>query len=1235
MAGGTVTVPLRLAGGGSRGYTGYRGGNDWRASGVRLPRFTAALEFTAEGWTGGAIPQTASVACFTHDKALAATLASFYWPGAPIEIRSGDDATPGEPTWKIELVGRVASASVDKGVLTLIVSDLSGALAKPALVTNFLGTGDLEGGSDATGRPRRRSWGAVFNVEGRLLDKANSIYEFGDTTLSGAVTGFAAVKDKGREGPLTAVGWQGSAIATLNALRATAAPAGGGVVAPSIACVKWWTTPSGPLTADLNGAHPGSYVPAYLAELVAATYAPGMTVTNTAAAAGWRNVTSGVHVDDTSETVGGVLDRLLAGASLNWTLTGAGQIVIGRWEWTASTATLVSQEVRREAYFPPLLTRRVGYLRNARVHNDGEISAALLTGADVTYADGTTLESLKPAQAGANVTGLNTAAGFAGQGALATLNFAQLGSRVTDAQGNILNNGQVITSLGNSAGFAGQGALATLNAADFATQVGGAQKPANNADVTSANNAAGFAGQGALATLNYAQVGSRITDGGGNILTAAQLITAQGVAAAIAGQAAWATLVGQPTSKLDFLQSNGWMRLGPNNGLVNEAGNAWLTDGGVITSLGTAGGFVGQGALATLNFASLGSRVTDSFGVVLNNSQVITSQGSAASILGQGALATKSTADFTLDVGGATKPKEYAGRILDTRDFDFSPQYYYDLGVGERQEFKNAGFAGTGSSGFGHLLTVTQWPNDGGGPVKQTLVDSLGQIYERASANGSTWGAWGRNFNAAYRPRLGGDILTANGGTLLTDANTITAQGVAAGFTGQGALATLNAADFATRVDGAGKPELFATRGTNLVFNGDAEQGTLAGTIPGYEDAGGMTIGVTGPLEAVKGAAAFYIARNVNGNASAGAAIAWRAVPMLVGREYVLRAIMYASNATPSGVYLRVYEGDAANGGGGAVSGNVSAQTGFRENAAIGIGLSVFEFRFTATKKFASPVVHNWTNGPDRLIIDEIEIVPVTNWSAGVGGDGRPADNATADTVFVPNAPTRASGSGVHARGETGDWSCYAATNRFVRGPCRIRGKLPTAGTFMGFSKYATAQPGATYVQIAGWHRSSDGNWYVYSIGGSGVSIGTSRDFVTFGENTVFECVWNGIDRVEYYADDHYIGFLPLALNVGAGEGLYGAVALVNSTPNRITDLAFLFHADVTARNTAAGFAGQGSLATKNQVGQGDFNVASLSAITSTIGLLRTATSGQRFELDNNGLRGYDANRLRVQLEIT
>ncbi len=129
------------------------------------------------------------------------------------------------------------------------------------------------------------------------------------------------------------------------------------------------------------------------------------------------------------------------------------------------------------------------------------------------------------------------------------------------------------------------------------------------------------------------------------------------------------------------------------------------------------------------------------------------------------ALTTRGANTFD-EIGGANKPKDYAGQILDEsgqRSVVQPPSYYYALGRGERQEFKDQGFAGTNAAGYCHLLTVTQYQDASGGPVKQTLTNSNYEIYERYSLSATTWSAWTRNYNGAYKPRLGEDLLTQSG----------------------------------------------------------------------------------------------------------------------------------------------------------------------------------------------------------------------------------------------------------------------------------------------------------------------------------------------------------------------------------------------------------------------------------------------------------------------------------------
>lgn len=254
-----LTQAVRLAGGGAKPYSGLRGFTDWRAGVATFPYFTAAAGFGENGWTGAAIPQTAQIRIFPSDEQLRSDLLSLYhWKGAAIEIRSGDDDVPG--VYLMECTGIVDSIASADGVITLTVADVGAKLNVPVVSAKFAGTGGIEGPTEAEGRPKRRSWGFVRNVEGFLLDKPNNIFEFGDPSFP--LNSFVTVRDMGRDASPspTTVTWQGSIAATLTALQASTPAQGSCVVAPSIACVKWWTVPAGPLTADIQGEVGSGYV---------------------------------------------------------------------------------------------------------------------------------------------------------------------------------------------------------------------------------------------------------------------------------------------------------------------------------------------------------------------------------------------------------------------------------------------------------------------------------------------------------------------------------------------------------------------------------------------------------------------------------------------------------------------------------------------------------------------------------------------------------------------------------------------------------------------------------------------------------------------------------------------------------------------------------------------------------------------------------------------------------------
>jgi hypothetical protein len=677
-ADGTVQA-VHLAGGGSAGrpYTGYRGFNDWKSGVADRPLFTTAIGFDASGWTGGAVPQTASMRFFPALPATSDLLAGLQWIDAPVTIYSGDDKNGPPAAWTVELTGTIAAANTTDGVLALTIADLSTALDVKVLTARMAGSGGIEGPAEAEGRIKRRTFGQVSNVEGFLLDKANSIYEFGDPSFP--IESFDAVRDKARAGIAGAViAWQGSIAATLAALQAAVVPAGGYRAAPSIACVKWWTQPAGPLTADLKGENTGGYtnVVGTLAARIAGIGGVALAAGTAANANALRPYIVGLHIDEEGETTANVLDRLLLPLSLDWVINPDGTVSIVEFQMTASVETLIAEAVERVETFRPIKSRRVGYLKNHRVQNDGEISPAATSSDSAVYADGTPIDDLRPAEPNANVTGTHTAAAITGQAATATSSDfgvitggtkpadnatvgAVAGVNLLDAPGGaVLLLAAIKTILGNAAGIAGQGALATLNAADFASQVTGSAKPDANATV------------GAIAGTNL------LDSIAGSVLLLAAIKTILGTAAGISGQGSLATL-----NSADFASQVG--------GSAKPDANA------------TVGAIAGVNMLDALA------------GAVLTLAMIKTALGTAAAIAGQGALATKNVADaaagdvINLPAGGGGAPTAYGVGSTATVTLDAGQTVSIDWSYGANWTSGSSSIQGqiaVGGAGSGTIL---------------------------------------------------------------------------------------------------------------------------------------------------------------------------------------------------------------------------------------------------------------------------------------------------------------------------------------------------------------------------------------------------------------------------------------------------------------------------------------------------------------------------------------------------
>jgi len=270
------------------------------------------------------------------------------------------------------------------------------------------------------------------------------------------------------------------------------------------------------------------------------------------------------------------------------------------------------------------------------------------------YPNGYTVDGLRPAELGANVTLSHVSSGFTGQGALASL-------------GSVAADGAYVTLPARLAPHStfGAGYLDTRNLAWAGGDVVENLKPAEiGANVTSSHTSSGFTGQGAYATRNYARFGvgtnGTLSEDGTIWITDAQAVTSRGTASAITSQGRLAT-----TDRVN---------LGSGGGLANQANTLWMYDADVITNQGTATAIAGQGIYATTAPARLaahpyfGAAYLDSMviaypgpgGNVVGNLKPqeaganVTESRVASSVSGQGTLATRNRVVLQAAEGGLT-----------------------------------------------------------------------------------------------------------------------------------------------------------------------------------------------------------------------------------------------------------------------------------------------------------------------------------------------------------------------------------------------------------------------------------------------------------------------------------------------------------------------------------------------------------------------------------------------------
>lgn len=115
------------------------------------------------------------------------------------------------------------------------------------------------------------------------------------------------------------------------------------------------------------------------------------------------------------------------------------------------------------------------------------------------------------------------------------------------------------------------------------------------------------------------------------------------------------------------------------------------------------------------------------------------------------------------------------------------------------------------------------------------------------------------------------------------------------------------------------------------------------------------------------------------------------------------------------------------------------------------------------------------------------------------------------------------------------DWNVNAYSDQNYFGGCTISGKFPNDSTFFGLQQ--TQHSGTNYGGlIASWHRSSNGNWYIFESGGVAF-VGTSHDGLAFNSDTTFSIIYDGV-YFRYFADTKLVR----TVATSAGMTLYAGV---------------------------------------------------------------------------------------------
>jgi hypothetical protein len=784
-----------------------------------------------------------------------------------------------------------------------------------------------------------------------------------------------------------------------------------------------------------------------------------------------------------------------------------------------------------------------------------------------------------------------------------------------------LTDATVVTSLGQAATIVGQGNFATQSSVAYGS--------------------AFLTGFGTLAPLAFTTLGSNVRQSNGStIVTDATAITSLGQAATIVGQGNFAT---QSSVAYGSAFLTGFGSLAPlgftsfGNNVRRADGATVVTDAAAITSLGQAATIVGQGNFATVSSVAYGSAFLTGFGSLaplsgirlggpttgysgllnealdtwLNNGQIITSLGQAATIAGQGWGATASEDAARAERDGLTKNSRF--------DQPFTgpgiPPGWGDWSNGAA----NTTYI-TKPIGDGKCIQINAAANADGGIQQQVFVAPsqdyviTGEI-RRQSGSTNSAGIHCQFYNASN---------VAVGPNNLNFATEATTAGVTT-----------------TTPDGIQRWEKVVTAPADATYcllyamshwGGFGRDMTVANSIAWYE------CSIT-PMSLVR-----QLRADVTGSNQSGSFAGQGALATLNSISYGSgQAIGFGSLAALSSI-AGLQAGSIAGQGWGATASEASAS-----NAQVAFGDNML------VNTDWSESTDGWYQGWDGDSgIGITRGMDLAGWSGSPVRtsyfviNGTPVAGKVADGLTQPQWETLASLKRYSPRVTPGDrlhCSYYMGMHR-----CTGRvvvGFFNGAGTYIAGSEF-NSTTGAAFAdgnpanaeRVGGFLTVPAGAMYMAIVPRMVTIGGQASPYLFHGWPMVAKVGANQTTPPPYKTGqaDRYVDYTPE--NQAAsffGQAALATLSFVQLSSNvRLADGTTIATNAllVTSQGQAATVVGQGALATKNVAGAGDISVASLSAISATIGTLRTAISGPRVEIKDNIIEVYDANRLRVQLGI-